>query len=133
MVVQSLAVLAAALQVAAAPPAGSGRWILRCEVGASDAASTRMPAVRTFRVGPKLLQEWKASDQKFGPNLCEVFTCKADPKKLEGTINSSSLILTIKLDRVTRQASWRTVGASGMARTSGPCAARPDSGQAKGG
>lgn len=122
----SIAVTLAMLQLAAAAPPPQERWILRCEVGAPDMPATRMPAVRTFRVGPGLLQEWKASDQAFGQNLCLVFPCKADRQRLEGTISSSSLMLTLRLDRKARTASWRTVGASGMARTSGPCAAQPE-------
>lgn len=129
MVMHGALAVAAILQAAAVATAPQGTWILKCEVGAPDVASTRMPAVRTFRIGPKLLQEWKPSEQKFGQNLCQIFTCKADPGRLEGTISSASVMLTIKLDAKTRKASWRTVGASGMTRTTGPCAVQAQSSQ----
>lgn len=125
MVMHGALAVAAILQAAAAASAPQGSWILKCEVGVPDVASTRMPAVRTFRIGPNLLQEWRPSEQKFGQNLCLVFSCRADPGRLEGTISSASVMLTIKLDSKANKASWRTVGASGMTRTTGPCAVQP--------
>ncbi len=98
-------------------PTGDG-WILRCHV---DGAGQ---AVRTFRVAPKELREWRPADQRFGPNLCLTFACKADRDKLEGQISSASLILTLRVDRASGQGSWSTVGASGLKQTSGPCDAQ---------
>ena len=92
-------------------------WILRCQVDSAE------QTVRTFRVAPQLLQEWRPVDRKFGPNLCQTFSCKADRDKLEGVISSASLILTLRIDRTTNQGSWSTVGASGLKQTNGPCTA----------
>lgn len=111
--------LAAAIADSPTPPAGDA-WILRCKV---DSATQ---ATRTFRVAPKVLQEWRPADKRFGPNLCETFACKVDRGKLEGSITSASLILTLRLDRQSGQGSWSTVGASGLKQTSGPCAVERD-------
>lgn len=108
-----IAVLASGL---AESPAGEA-WILRCRV---DSAEQTM---RTFRVAPQLLQEWRPADQSFGPNLCQTFSCKADRDRLEGVISSASLILTLRIDQATSQGSWSTVGASGLKETNGPCSA----------
>lgn len=112
----------ASLLVAQAP--ASGGWILTCDkapTGPGAAAQTR-----TFRLGPGRLQEWKADQKVFGPNLCQVFRCRADRGRLEGAIESASVIFTITYDPQTKRASWRTTGVSGGARTSGACAARPE-------
>jgi hypothetical protein len=93
-------------------------WILRCRVDSAE------QTVRTFRVAPQLLQEWRPADRRFGPNLCQTFSCKADRDKLEGVISSASLILTLRIDRATSQGSWSTVGASGLRQTHGPCSAK---------
>ncbi|KQY35901.1 hypothetical protein ASD38_04995 [Caulobacter sp. Root487D2Y] len=95
----------------------SDTWILRCQIDPTT------QAVRTFRVAPRLLQEWRPADKQFGPNLCEVFSCTADRDRLEGVMTSASLILTLRVDRPSGQGSWKTVGASGLKKTSGPCAA----------
>jgi hypothetical protein len=113
-----LALSAPALDAAPAGPGTSGAWILNCRI--DDAART----VRTFRVAPRLLQEWKPADKRFGPNLCETFSCKADRERLEGTISSASLILTLSVDPRNGRGSWKTVGASGLKQTTGPCDAK---------
>jgi hypothetical protein len=103
-------------------PAGDA-WILRCRIDSTT------QAVRTFRVAPRELQELRPTDSQFGPNLCEVFSCTADRDRLEGVMTSASLILTLRVDRASGQGSWKTVGASGLKETSGPCAAereKPD-------
>jgi hypothetical protein len=112
----------ASLLLAQAPAPGG--WILSC-----DTAPARPGAAvqtRVFRLGPGRLQEWKADQKAFGPNLCQLFRCRADRGRLEGAIESSSVIFTITYDPQSKQASWRTTGVSGGARTSGACAARPD-------
>jgi len=104
-------------------PAGDA-WILQCRIDSTT------QAVRTFRAAPRLLQEWRPDDKRFGPNLCEIFSCTADRDRLEGVMTSASLILTLRVERSSGQASWKTVGASGLKETSGPCAAeREKSGQ----
>jgi hypothetical protein len=97
-------------------PAGDA-WILRCRIDSTT------QAVRTFRVAPRLLQELRPSDSQYGPNLCEVFSCTADRERLEGVMTSASLILTLRVDQKSGQGSWKTVGASGLKETSGPCGA----------
>jgi hypothetical protein len=110
-----------AAAVAGAPKVSTGQaWILRCQV---DSATQ---ATRTFRVAPKVLQEWRPGDKRFGPNLCETFSCKVDRDKLEGSISSASLILTLRVDQQSGQGSWSTLGASGLKQTSGPCAVERD-------
>ena len=116
--------LAAALLLQAATPAAPAlqrTWLLDCDVGTAQA-----PAVRVFRIGPRLLQEWKPQEKKFGSNLCLGYSCKVAPNRLEGRVSSASVTLMIRIDPATKKASWATVGASGLKRTSGPCATRPD-------
>lgn len=117
----SLTLALALVGVLMTPPADAatpaGAWILRCQVEG---------AARTFRVAPKLLQERRSPDGRFGPNLCETFACTADRDRLEGVISSASLILTLQIDRRTGQGSWSTVGASNHQQTSGPCQADPE-------
>lgn len=100
-----------------AEPSAGGGWILQCRTD-----STR-ETVRTFRVAPRLLQEWNPADKEYGPNLCEVFSCTADRQRLEGVLTSASLILTLRVDQASGRGSWKTVGASGLKETNGPCAA----------
>ena len=111
-----LALSAQGLAEPLASPAPGAPWILRCQMDSTT------QAVRTFRVAPRLLQEWKPADDRFGPNLCEVFSCTADRDKLEGVIASASLILTLRVEPQSGRGSWKTVGASGLKQTSGPCA-----------
>src|SRR5678816_1270752 len=125
------ALVAALLVQAAGPaPALQRTWILKCDVGVANGVNA--PALRVFRVGPRLLQEWKPMQKKFGPNLCLSFTCKAADNALEGTISSASLMLTIKLDPQTKGATWQTFGASGLKRTNGPCTVGPDTAGTRG-
>jgi len=114
--VPSTALLVPLLALALADPPTSDALILRCRI---DSATQ---TTRTFRVAPRLLQEWKPAEKRFGPNLCEVFSCTADRAKLEGVIASASLILTLSVDRASGRGSWKTVGASGLKQTTGPCA-----------
>lgn len=109
------------LMAAAAQPA----WVATCDVSAPGQAQNPS-AVRTFRVGAGLFQEWQADRKAFGPNLCLSFACRGDRGKLEGRIESASVIFTLQLDPTAKTAAWRTVGASGMSRTSGACTVRPD-------
>lgn len=64
--------------------------------------------------------------KSFGPNLCEVFACRTDPQRLEGTITSASMALTIAANPAARTASWSTQGATNLDRTSGPCTMEPE-------
>lgn len=118
--------LAAALAPAAPdPPDGPiatavpEAWIVKCDVGPAEA-----PQVRTFRLAPKVFQEWNADQKAFGPNLCLSFACRRDPARVEGRIESRTLIFTLALDPKTGAATWKTVGATGLQRTSGPCDVR---------
>src|SRR5688572_9777316 len=108
--------LALVLQTATPAP---GAWILQCDVGSSEASAA--PEVRVFRLAPSLLQEWKAENREFGPNLCLAFKCRGDRDRLEGSIETATLIFTLTFDPQARRADWRTVGASGQRRTSGIC------------
>lgn len=125
----SLTAAALLMQVAGpGPSALPAAWILTCDVG--TVATPGRPSQRIFRVAPRLLQEWKPAQRNFGPNLCISFPCKVSSDGLQGTVSSASLTLTIRLDRQNGVASWRTQGASGNRRTSGPCAVRKDDGKA---
>lgn len=114
----SAGVLLAALLLPAAASPAQGPWIATCDVGEA--------APRIFRIGPKLFQQWKPEDGKFGSNLCLSFTCHGDGHLLSGQISSSSVILTITLDLDRKAGSWKTVGASGLSRKEGPCSVKPD-------
>lgn len=119
--------LAALLLAAASTPAASaGSWVLKCDISAVPGGGASPAATRTFRLAPGVFQEWRASDQRFGPNLCASFSCRRTAGRLEGSISSASVILTIALEPAQRRATWRTMGASGMKRTSGLCAVEPD-------
>lgn len=113
-----LALSAPGFTGAPAAPALAEAWILQCRI---DGATH---AIRTFRVAPRLLQEWKPAEKRYGPNLCEVFSCTADRDRLEGVIASASLVLTLRVDPRSGQGAWKTVGASGLQQTSGPCDAK---------
>jgi hypothetical protein len=129
MISMTAAILAAGL-MQAADGAGhaAGRWIVSCDMPAPGGLQGT-GAHRIFRLGPQLFQEWKADSRSFGSNLCLSFACTSDKGRLEGSISSSSLIMTIQLDPGAGVASWRTVGASGLSRTSGPCSLQKDSGR----
>lgn len=81
---------------------------------------------RVFRIGEGAFHEWDPLTKRFGPNLCSAFTCKGDRNRLEGSITSASASYTVGLDRATRQADWRAVGATGLAQSSGHCAVTRD-------
>ena len=108
-----------ALSAAAALAAGSPApptWRLTCQMGAP----------RIFRIGPQLFEAWDAQTQRFGYNLCQSHACVGRKDLMEGEISSPSLTLTVSLDPRTGRASWRTLGASGLKTTSGPCEAKPE-------
>jgi hypothetical protein len=113
-----------ALAPAAAPP--TGPWILTCDMAAPSDGQAASPSQRVFRIAPRVFQEWSPDSKRFGPNLCAAYSCARAPGRLEGTISSSTLNLTISLDLATRRGAWRTEGASGLSRTSGACAAKPE-------
>lgn len=116
-------VAAALLQTSGAPLQGA--WILTCDLP-SAAAPQAAGARRVFRLAPGSLQEWDNESKDFGSNLCEVFACRTDSGRLEGTITSASLILTIAADPAARQATWRTQGATNLGRSSGTCGMEPE-------
>jgi hypothetical protein len=82
-------------------------------------------APRVFRIGPRQLQEWNPAYARFGPNLCAAHTCVRTPGRLEGTVSSSTLSLTISLDLAAGRGAWRTVGASDLPTSSGACSVKP--------
>jgi hypothetical protein len=90
-------------------------------MGAKGAAGPRV-----FRLGPQVFQELKPGTRSFGPNLCQSFQCLADPTRLQGTIKSATLALTIQVEPGRQKGTWQTQGASGLSRTSGPCMIQPD-------
>ena len=113
----------ALLLLQAAPQSGPARsWILTCDV----ASNPSQPAVRVFRQAPGQFQEWSTENQAFGPNLCLSFSCRADRSRLEGTIQGATLIFTVTLKPSGRSAVWRSVGATGLSRTTGSCLARSE-------
>jgi hypothetical protein len=123
MIAMAAGLMSAVLQQAAEAAVPKGPWILTCDVASPGDTG---PEHRIFRVGPKLFQEWKPDSKAFGYNMCSSFTCRTNRGKLEGQISSPSVVLTITLDPKTRQANWRTLGASGTKRTSGPCTIKAD-------
>jgi hypothetical protein len=123
------AALALLLQ-ATGPGTPQKAWILTCDL--MDFAGGADARPRVFRLAPRLLQEWKPLERQFGPNLCDSFICTVSPGGLQGSVTSASLIVTVGLDRQTGTGWWRTTGASNSPRTSGRCAARPETGGAPG-
>ena len=120
------AALAAASGAAAAAPA-QAPWIVTCDVAApSDATSDPAAGQRIFRVGPGLFQAWKPADKAFGANLCEAYPCVRQADRLEGTISSATVSLTIAVNPQAGTASWRTAGASGLSRSNGSCSLEPE-------
>jgi hypothetical protein len=117
-------VAAALLQATAGAPL-QGAWILTCDFPGATAPQGE-GGRRVFRLAPRTLQEWDQDSKDFGPNLCEVFACRTDSGRLEGTITSASMILTIAADPAARQATWRTQGATNLGRTSGACGMEPE-------
>lgn len=121
-----LALALSAVAIAPIPEparAAAGYAVLTCDMtSASDPAA----AQRIFRIAPHSLQEWKASQREFGSNLCLAHTCSVDKRRLTGTISSSSLTITVTLERAAQHATWRAVGASGLSKSSGTCTVGPD-------
>jgi hypothetical protein len=121
---------AAILLVLGATPANAvdwkGPWILTCDMETAPGAHTPTNQ-RVFRLAPKLFQERRPGAKDWGGNLCASFPCVTNANRLEGVISSSTLVLTIRLDRKTRLASWSTQGASGLTRTSGRCTVEAES------
>src|SRR5436190_21855464 len=108
MVAMTAAILAVGLMQATAGAApGAGPWIVSCDMPAADAAPGAATH-RTFRLGPQLFQEWQPGSRSFGSNLCLSFPCTRDKGRLEGSISSNSLVVTIRLDPAANAASWRT-------------------------
>lgn len=123
-------ILMLALASPTAGPEGrvpAGAWILRCDMPPAPSSPPRADPVRVFRLAPKVFQEWQPDRRTFGPNLCLSFPCRADMARLEGVIESRTLVVTIAVDRSRRSATWRTTGASGLSRTQGACDVRPES------
>jgi hypothetical protein len=106
-------------------PAVDGAWILNCQMPSSGSGSSE----RVFRIAPRVFQEWKPADKAFGNNLCASFPCSADRNRLEGTISSSSVVLTVQVDRRTGGATWRTQGASNLATSTGACTIHKEAAQ----
>ena len=103
-------------------PAVEGAWILHCQMPSTASASSE----RVFRIAPRVFQEWKPADKAFGHNLCASFPCSANRNRLEGTISSPSVVLTVQVDRRTGGATWRTQGASNLAASTGACTIRKE-------
>ena len=115
--------LAIGLAALAAAPSANGPWILTCDMPSSAGATS---ATRVFRIAPQVFQEWRPADKAFGNNLCASFPCAADRNRLEGTISSPSVIFTVQVDRQTGGATWRTQGASNLAKSTGSCTIHPE-------
>jgi hypothetical protein len=122
--------LAMALALSAAGAPSQGPWILTCNMPPADQTSGAS-AQRIFRIGPRLFQQWRPADNAFGPNLCQSFSCIGAKDRLQGVISSPSVSLTVSLDLATGQGAWRTIGASGLKTTNGPCSVRADTTAAK--
>ena len=119
----ALAAATGAAQAQALPPAP---WIVTCDVSAPNGATDAAAGQRIFRVGPDLFQAWNPTEKAFGANLCHAFPCVRQADRLEGTISSATLNLTIAVDPQTGQATWRAAGASGLSRSNGPCTIKPE-------
>jgi len=109
----SVALLMLAQPAAPAPES----WILRCDTATAEDPGGQ----RIFRLGRQVFQEWKPDKRAFGPNLCRSFPCVADRERLQGTVSSATLTMTITAEPNLGRATWQTQGASGLARTSGRC------------
>jgi hypothetical protein len=109
------------MQAPAGAPNSPSSWIVSCDLGSKGDAGPRV-----FRLGPEVFQEWKPETRSFGPNLCQSFQCLADASRLQGTIRSTTLTVTIQVEPGRQEATWQTQGASGLSRTSGACTIQPD-------
>lgn len=114
--------LQAGVGAAQAPQPAANLWILTCDMPSREAPADK----RVFRLGPQLFQERNASTGSYGYNLCDAFPCAVRGDRMEGTISSTTLVLTISLDRAARQATWRAQGASGLSKSSGACSVSAD-------
>ena len=117
----AFASIALLMQAPAGAATSPSSWILSCDLGAKGDAGPRV-----FRLGPQIFQERKSGAKGFGPNLCESFQCLADANRLQGTIKSRTLTVTIQVEPGRQKATWQTQGASGLSRTSGACTIQPD-------
>ena len=117
----AFASIALLMQAPAGAATSPSSWILSCDLGAKGDAGPRV-----FRLGPQIFQERKSGAKGFGPNLCESFQCLADANRLQGTIKSRTLTVTIQVEPGRQTATWQTQGASGLSRTSGACTIQPD-------
>ena len=126
-----LALAALFLGAAAPAPGKPASWILRCDIPQPAKAGPAASGPRTLRIAPKVLQEWNPTDKKFGPNLCDSFQCRWAARRLEGTLTSASLMVTVQVDASRKRASWRTQGASGLKKTSGSCSVEPETGSTR--
>lgn len=111
----SIALLA---QAAAGAPPSPSSWILTCDMGATGQ--------RVFRLGPQVFQERKPGTRSFGPNLCQSYQCLADANRLQGSIRSTTLTVTVQVEPGRQRSTWQTQGASGLSQTSGICTIQPD-------
>jgi hypothetical protein len=125
------AALALSLLLQASAPQPPGAFVLKCDMTGTRAGWGNAEVWRTFRLAPNSFQEWKADEGKFGPNLCSSYACSADKDRLQGTIGSATLIVTVELSADRRNATWSATGASGLARSSGVCLIQPQSNAAK--
>ena len=114
---QAPVVLVCSMTLPAPPAPGSARSETREE--------------RVFRIGRGSFEEWQADERKYGPNLCEVFSCSANADRTEGVIAAASVSYTIGVDHATGAGYWRSIGASGRAETQGSCRQAPDPGASK--
>jgi hypothetical protein len=113
---------AVAIGLAAALAAVQAKaWILTCDMHREGG-----PPARTFRIAPQVFQELDPDTKRWGPDLCKSFPCVVRRGVMEGEISSPTVVLTIRFDPKTRAASWRTMGATAMKRSSGSCSVRPD-------
>lgn len=120
------AALAAALLSIGGTASAQGRWIATCDLQAAPGDTKSEPVRRIFRLGPNLIQEWSAYEKVWGTNHCLAFACVVQKDRLEGTISSRTVDLTITVDPVAGTAAWRAAGASGFNRSSGTCAVKPE-------
>ncbi|MGH6965148.1 MAG: hypothetical protein ACREE0_11740 [Phenylobacterium sp.] len=113
------------LQASAASTPSADAFVLKCDMTGTRAGWGNAEVWRTFRLAPNSFQEWKADEGKFGPNLCSSYACSADKNRLQGTIGSATLIVTVELSSDRRKATWSATGASGLSRSNGVCLIQP--------
>ena len=126
MMTLGLALAALLLEAASGAAPAPKSWILRCDIPQPRTAAPGAPTMRTLRIAPKVLQEWRPAEQKFGPNLCRSYACRTTGNGLEGQVSSASLVFSVQVDPSRTRATWRTMGASGLKKTSGVCSIEPE-------